>query len=384
MGDVFLKILFSELHQHKKIVIFGYAGVGKALYKYITAKFDDVNIIFCDNSSERQGVHDCVSIFSVNEVVEKYADRVFIVASLYHSNAMHEQLIKAGILDDYIVTELPRAILEAEEEVEKMKRITNREQFRFEININKQCNLNCKGCDHFAPIAKADFMDLDMLERDVRRLSELFDRKAWQIHLLGGEPLLNPYITSYMKVVRNYFPIAEIFIDTNGTLLANMDKAFWEACQNYQINIMPTRYPVKVDYEALGELVRSYGLKYEFLGSSEGGRTLWHFPLDLKGKQDPKESFIHCRNANQCLTLENSRLYTCSIAPNIKAFNEYFKQHIQLTEDDGIDIYKAKSADEVLTAMACPMPFCRYCDVKHRTYDHPWEFSKKSIKEWTL
>lgn len=77
-------------------------------------------------------------------------------------------------------------------------------------------------------------------------------------------------------------------------------------------------------------------------------------------------------------------LRICSIAPNIKAFNEYLNLHLDLTEDDGIDIYSAKSGDEVLEAMARPMPFCRYCDVKNRTYDHPWQTSKKDIKEWTL
>lgn len=372
------------MNNKQDIVIFGYAAIGKSLADYLS-KSETLRVVsFCDNSAlkNKHGNTD-IKVLSVPEAIRQYPHAMFYTASLYHSKQMKEQLILLGIADRQIITELPTEIVQAERAAERQQRLLKHEKLRFEVNINKHCNLNCKGCDHFAPLSSEDCMDLGIYERDMRRMGDLFHGEAWQVHLLGGEPLLNPNLESYARIARECFPHSEIWIDTNGTLLKRMPDSFWSACKKFKLGIMPTKYPVAVDYDELQRITEAYGVPYQYLGSSESGRMLWHFPLDLTGSQDMKDSFLNCRNANECLTLENGRLYTCSIAPNIKVFNEYFKQHIELTEDDGIDISSAKTGDEVLEAMARPMTFCRYCDVKHRTYDHPWEVSRKEIAEWT-
>ena len=54
-----------------------------------------------------------------------------------------------------------------------------------------------------------------------------------------------------------------------------------------------------------------------------------------------------------------------------------------LEEADYIDIYKAKSIQEILAFLAKPIPFCKYCNVKGRTFGHERGISKKEIEEWT-
>lgn len=366
------------------VIIFGYGDVGLAVADYVRNNCENMHIHFCDNSTLKQqtGGED-YQILSVESAVASYKKAMFIIASLYHSKQMKEQLVGLGVSPKQIVSELPEDVVNSCRQKEISRRKSRRENLRFEVNINKHCNLNCKGCDHFAPLSDVDCMDLNVYTKDMQRMSVLFNGEAYQIHLLGGEPLLNPDLLQYIKVARECFATAEICLDTNGVLLDRMNDEFWEVCKFCKITILPTRYPIKLDYDALEALVRSHGIGYRYLGSSESGRTLWHFPLDLEGKQIPTEMFLQCRNANECLTLENGRLYTCSIAPNVTIFNRYYNQKIELTEMDGVDIYKVNSGDEVLEAMAKPMPFCRYCDVNNRTYDHPWEVSRKDIKEWT-
>ena len=59
-----------------------------------------------------------------------------------------------------------------------------RNPFNFEIHLNDHCNLNCKSCFHFVPLAKPDsYYPLDEFERDIKRLCSLFDGK-W----LGSPP----------------------------------------------------------------------------------------------------------------------------------------------------------------------------------------------------
>ncbi len=205
-----------------------------------------------------------------------------------------------------------------------------------------------------------------------------------RIILLGGEPLLNKDLLEYVRIARTCMLDTDVFIATNGTLLSKMDERFWTVLKENKTGLMVTKYPVKLDYDALRKKAEEKGVVWEYLGSSEGGRSLWHFPLDLSGGQDTMESFLHCANANACHTLERGRLYTCSIAPNIEAFNKFFGKHIPLMENDGIDIYKAESAEEILKFLARPINFCRYCNVKKRTYDHPWRVSRKDIGEWTI
>ena len=366
------------------LVIFGYASIGKRIYEQNVQKVPECNIVFCDNSSAKQGIHDGKKVLSVQEAVRDFSKAKYIIASLRHSKQMHNQLLEAGILSEQIITNLPEYIVREELSNEWKRRLVPLDSIHIEVNINKDCNLNCKGCDHFAPIAEADTLELEIFERDMKRLAEIMAGHIHRIILLGGEPLMNAQLLAYVKIARQFMPDVEIFIATNGTLLSKMSADFWQTLKDNNTGLMVTKYPVKIDYDALKRITEERGVVWEYLGSSESGRSLWHFPLDLSGSQQPMESFIHCVNANSCHTLERGKLYTCSIAPNVKAFNNFFGRNIPLKDEDGIDIFKAKNAEEILKFLARPVNFCRYCNVAGRTYDHDWETSKKDIKEWTL
>jgi hypothetical protein len=86
--------------------------------------------------------------------------------------------------------------------------------------------------------------------------------------------------------------------------------------------------------------------------------------------------------ANYCLRLKSGKLATCSPILNIDFFNKRFNTDLQVCPDDYIDIYKAQSGSEIMDFLAHPVPFCRYCDVRKRTYDNPWHVSKGVIGEW--
>ncbi len=368
----------------KAVIIFGYASVGKKIYERMKEKYRNQLIIFCDNSKDKQGIHNGVKVLSLQDAVNKYRESTFVVASLRHSKQMFQQLLGAGIPIEQISVDLPVDIVSEELAKEQKQRLVPKASIHIEVNINKNCNLNCKGCDHFAPIAEADILELSVFERDMKRLAEIMTGYINRIILLGGEPLLNKKLLDYVKIARLCLPDTEVFIATNGTLLDKMKNDFWSGLKENKAGLMVTKYPVNLDYNALRKQAEAMGIVWEYLGSSESGRFLWHFPLDISGKQDALDSFIHCVNANACHTLERGKLYTCSIAPNIKAFNKYFGENVPLTEADSINIHKAKNAKEVLEFLAKPINFCRYCNVKGRTYDHPWDVSRKEIEEWTL
>ena len=62
-------------------------------------------------------------------------------------------------------------------------------------------------------------LEVHSFERDIKRLSELSNGEVNIIHLMGGEPLLNPNCERFFELTRKYFDKTEIKLITNGILL---------------------------------------------------------------------------------------------------------------------------------------------------------------------
>jgi sulfatase maturation enzyme AslB (radical SAM superfamily) len=154
------------------------------------------------------------------------------------------------------------------------RRLKKRKLLRFDVHLADHCNLNCKGCDNFSPIAPKHFLEQEAFERDCKRLSELTGGILEDICLLGGDPLLHPGITGIMETARKYFPKTEIGILTNGLLLTKMDAGFWDCCREHDIKITITKYPVRIDIAAIKETAMNAGVHLYVL-YEEGARSFY-------------------------------------------------------------------------------------------------------------
>ncbi|HLZ19195.1 MAG TPA: radical SAM protein [Smithellaceae bacterium] len=264
-------------------------------------------------------------------------------------------------------------------------KLTPRKIRSFNAPLVEHCNLRCRGCDHFAPLANPVFADLNIFERDFARLSELLDGDIERIGLMGGEPLLHPQAACFFPIARKYFPKTRIRMVSNGVLLLKQKVDFWRACADNNIIVEVTKYPLRLKYNKMKEVCAAQGVTFEFredTGAVE--KKSYHIPLDLQGRQNERKNFQKCFHANVTISLKEGRLYTCTAVPNIRHFNEFFHLNLPATDQDSIDIHKAKSAREIFEFLCQPIPFCRFCLVEKRTFGHPWRRSRKDIKEWTL
>lgn len=257
-----------------------------------------------------------------------------------------------------------------------------RRQLRFVYHLADHCNLNCRCCDHFSPLAKEHLADIDSFEKDVRRLAELCGGVCEVIDLEGGEPLLHPDAISFAVVARKYFKHGTIKFFTNGLLLGKQPDAFWNVCACHHIDIVVTRYPIAFDYKSLQKKAEGLGVCLDFVNGVEQDKTTYLIPLDLSGSQPAQRNYYTCMHANDCIMLKEGRLYPCTVAPNIEHFNTYFHQSVPLTDADSINIYEAESFEEISAFLAKPIPFCRYCNVRGREFGLKWGVSKKDIFEW--
>ena len=254
------------------------------------------------------------------------------------------------------------------------------------ISLVEHCNLNCWGCDHCAPLAEENILDVNDFKKDMTRLAQLSGSgNVGTIKLMGGEPLLHPDILEFTTIARNYFPKSRIEITTNGILLLKQKNSFWENCHENNITIVATKYPLKINWDKIMEKAKSKQVIFEYYGASETVlKTSYHIPFDLSGTRDTTINFMQCFHANNCRELYHGRLYTCTVIPHVKHFNKAFNKELTECETDSIDIYNVNSMNEILEYLSKPIPFCRYCNILARTWGHPWQQSKKDIAEWTL
>jgi MoaA/NifB/PqqE/SkfB family radical SAM enzyme len=265
------------------------------------------------------------------------------------------------------------------------KRLECRKILRFSVHLTDHCNLNCKGCDNFSPIADKKYLDIRIFEQDCRRISELTKRKIEAIHLMGGEPLLHPQNIDILDIAGEFFETSkrQIKIITNGILLLKQSDKFWKTCKKNNIEIYISVYPIYLNRDKINKLGNKYGINIKYLENPNLGSKIMHrLPLDINGNQNQNDSFLLCYRANSCILLEEGKIYTCATIPFIKYFNNYFNKQLLITENDYIDIYKIETVDEIFKFLCKPMPFCRYCNIKDSVYGVEWSISKKDISEW--
>ncbi len=259
-------------------------------------------------------------------------------------------------------------------------------QLKFEVHVTEHCNLNCKQCAHFSPLAEESYIDVDQYTKDVNRLSELFDGEMSYILLLGGEPLLHPRLTELMEITRKAFPVGRIRIVTNGILLPKMTDDFWESCKKWNVEISPSEYPIKFDYDEWSKKLKTQGVKYTTYSPARSTMYKIHPICPKRGGTDAscRSNFFHCPDASRCVTLRDGRMYTCDIAAHAIHLKKHFNLDLPLSKRNSVDIYAVESGSELLEKLAHPIPFCQYCDVVvgENMIECDWAISRKDRYEW--
>lgn len=366
-----------------EILIFGHGIGGIHLYNEIIKNMPDLKIHFCDNAKERQGKYEGYEVFSVENAVDLYKNVKYLITSSLHSNLMSRQLMELGVAEANIIYAATDEVMNL---ISQKKRNPGQplEEIQFEINVVEHCNLKCKCCSQFSCITEEEYINLETMERDLRRMSNLFNGTCKHIYLIGGEPLLHPQIIQCMKLARTYFPKGKIYVYTNGLLLLKQNTEFWESCRKYAVSVIMTKYPIPLDHDAIVDKVQKEGIEFSYSDGFGGLKTMNNMGIDLDGKQNFEYSFMHCQESNKCIKLKDGKLYTCSVVPAIYKFNHYFNQSLEVTKNDYIDIYKVMSGKEILHELAKPIPFCRYCNRTKRSEKYEWGQTKGDIHEWIM
>ncbi len=355
-------------------IIFGDKSKWDPAIQLIMTKHPDVAVLgLCDPFDEELS-KTSDAVFTKEEVLRfggnKEIDAVITVdASIPEWN---EYIHQAGVENYAIPTKYYRM---PEKELENVTSVLlpyghiPPELQHLEFHLADHCNLKCKGCTHFSNLVKkAEFADMEQYRKDIRRLSELFDNIK-EIHLMGGEPLLNPDVEGYIRITREAFPYAEIAIATNGLLITTMKQSFFNTILETDTMISISDYTCLDEAKILTYLSRHGIRKCEL----RNGKQFFAKNLNPSADGDPGTIFAQCPR-RVCTFLGKGSIAACVQPFTIHYFNEYFGQHF--SDEGAISLYGGLDGYGLLEALSKPMGACRYC-----TYEETfsWGVSKEPI-----
>lgn len=396
--------LKTYIEEKENLVIYGAGILGQGLYCLLKELNLDKKVIgfmvsdHTDHMNEFMGVPiKCISEYDISQlriliaVKERYLCQIQenvkdALDSIYVSVETLKQMF-LQTEQTHIADELKQKInsveLTDEQYVTFFIRQIRRTKLDFEINIVDHCNLNCKCCNHFSPLASPCFLSLEEFEKDMKRIAELTNGNVGRIWLIGGEPLLHPNLVQFLYSARKFFPNTHITLNTNGTLLLKQSSEFWGGVRENKIELTLTKYPISIDYKLIDKKMQLENVKYSYTLSSLVLKTTYHLPLAENSELDSCKNYMQCWHANECITVRNGRVYTCPIAAHAHYFNEYFNKNLYVGDENSIGLYEIETEKELLEFLKKPIPFCKYCNIAGYTYDLEWGISKREISEWT-
>jgi len=251
------------------------------------------------------------------------------------------------------------------------------------VYATQHCNLNCKCCTAFSPIAEEGFLNIEIYQKDMEKLAKLTGNKLSSFYVTGGEPLLHPQISEIFDIARDFFPETMISFMTNGLLLLKMPEAFWVNCQKNDVFITLSKYPIDLNIPKIKGKAKEYKVKFDYVGGNDVPvKSMWKYPLDLDGKQSIKTSYNICSQINRCITTKDGIIYPCNTIAGIEHFNKYFNTNLEVTSGDILKLHEVENINEIFDFLHTPKPFCRYCKRKDLVLGIQYGASKKEITEW--
>jgi organic radical activating enzyme len=268
-------------------------------------------------------------------------------------------------------------ILSPKRVIKKIEKVINNKLGRLnllQIVLTGHCNLNCKSCGAFCPVATEWYASIEEYNQDLQQLRRILPYIR-VICLTGGETLLHPNIDSIIKSTRLFYKESHIIIQTNGILLSKMSAQFWNACRTAKIKINITVYPPFLNnYKQWIELCKENDIPV-FYQKTFG----FYRNIDFSGKSDIAKNSRTC-SFKEFPHLINGKIYKCSFVVNCKNLNSRFG--LSIPDPYSTDIYQTKSTrQEIIQKLNKAIDTCAYCSFNNKVR-YGWDFSEQKMEEW--
>lgn len=237
-----------------------------------------------------------------------------------------------------------------------------------ESDITDRCNLNCRGCCHFANFSVEDeFYPLENFRRDISRMAQTCDVLTFS--LLGGEPLVLKNLDGYLFVARRCFPNSQLGIFSNGVLIPSLPQKILDALRETKCLVRLSLYPPTVKVlDKIKAVLNENSISCEVLKEVKNFAA----QMTLNSNNDPDKAIAACR-CKKSRSLRNGKLYKCPIDAACYKLSKKFGIE-NFASPTGVDIY-APNFSALLPMLDGDVELCHWCGEKHRQI--PWSTSNK-------
>jgi len=256
----------------------------------------------------------------------------------------------------------------------------NDRHWQFTFHVVDHCNLKCKCCDHYSPIADEWFVSLEEVEDTFSKLGPVISGRIDQLHLLGGEPLLHPRLHEIIPIVRKYLPTDKITVLTNGILLKKISQELIDAIKEYNIVLSLTEYPLKMDYRELEVFLDESGMKHEIF---RAGKSFGQMYCSENKEGNWLKNYLHCQYWWTVVHIYRGRVYPCAHSAYLDFLNKRFGTKFEHVKGSYIEIKDVHSIWDLRWKRICPNKICKDC-VRNKWRFVPWELSSQKKDEWVL
>lgn len=262
-------------------------------------------------------------------------------------------------------------------------------KLRIEYHLLDKCNLNCKACSHFCSLVEEEeTKSLETISKDFKRIHELtnYGDNAYveMITIMGGEPLIYPYVSEAMTIIRSLFKYVPITLLTNGIRLDKMNEDFWASIIKNDITIEISLYPINFNYTKIFNILNYREVRWKTYTFMRDNKRLFDGKW-LKNEHDPNYKELHysCRWRLNCTHLVDGKLHLCAMIAYFKHFDKAFdgQHNISVVESDSIDLDNINSWEELQSERNKVPHFCGYCNGLDLNFEE-WGITKKDINEW--
>lgn len=365
----------------KRVLIWGTGKSAHMVAKYISVKYTESMEVVGFYTTNSLGIefHDDNLVFNATQVLSNHNDMadVFIIPN--PGKKISDIIRMHRNIKDKTILLVPADSIRNPEKEEYFIQINIEKPWLdgFEYHVADHCNLNCKGCGHCANLFRSpSFGDFDSYERDLLRLSDLFDGIGL-IRLLGGEPLLNDKLSHFIAITRKYFKHAELHVVTNGILIPLKGKEIICDFKDYGVIVDLSVYPpVEKMLSLITGILDEGGVEYNVMPVEQ-----FYKRFSLKKRYNKKVAFAGC-GTSACHALYNGKIAACIVPFSAEKLNQEFNTGIEIS--GWIDLYEEGITGEMINSrLKQPFSLCSHCNPEKTFFD--WEqrqYPEYRLEDW--
>lgn len=233
---------------------------------------------------------------------------------------------------------------------------------KLEFNAASHCNYSCAECSHLSPYMRKKVPDLAQFREDARTLASVY--RADRLHIVGGEPLLNPQLTDLIAYARESGIARRVLVATNGALLHKMSDELFRSIDELSVSWYPDPRCDDAKIEAARRSCRRWNTKLH-VEKINTFRKMQPVGI-IEDDEIVGKIFAGCQMAHTwgCQTFNDGYFYLCSrpvFTPLFLSARDGSTTENEQT--DGCAIHAPRLPERLRDYLSRrdPLQACRYC-----------------------